>query len=138
VGGVYGDQLSAFPELLKDYTVFKMRPRIGAGYGERYDIRSIAGYFSRLKSKEADIVGGTKVANDRATFYEQHDFRTGESRIKQFDYVEAKKRLWTFIEDDDMGDEGGFTKWTLQLVRGVTDQQQTNTQVDENIRNDYE
>jgi hypothetical protein len=130
--------VSAFPELLKDYTVFKMRPRIGAGYGERYDIRTVTGYFSRRKAKEADIVGGLAVANDRATFWEQHDFKTGESRIEQLEYINAKGKLLKFIEDDNMGEEGGFTRWTVQLVAGNTDEQVTNTKVDENIRNDYE
>ena len=134
----YGNQLAMFPELLKDYTVFKMKPCIVAGYGERYAIRSITGYFSQRKSKRADRVSGTAVQNDEATFWEQHDFKTGNSRIEQLEFMEAKGRLWRFVEEDNFGDEGGFTRWTVQRVAAVTDQQQTNTQVDANIRSDYE
>jgi hypothetical protein len=129
--------LAAFPELMKDYRVFKMKPRIGAGYGPRYDERTVTGYWSWKKTREMGIEGDARTKNDRATFWEQHDYRTNESRIEQGDYAEVKKHLYIFVEDDDFGAEGGFTKWTVQRVAAVTDQQQTNTQVDENIRNDY-
>jgi hypothetical protein len=45
--------------------------------------------------------------------------------------------VYIFIEEDDFGEEGGFTRWTVQRVAGNTDQQVTNTKVDEAIRNDY-
>jgi hypothetical protein len=138
LSGVYGDQLAAFPELLKEYEVFKMSPRIGAGYGERYDKRTLTGYMSWRKAREADIVGDAATKNDRGTFWEQCDFRTGESRIEQFDLVEIKGKLYRFIEGDDFSREGGFARWTIQYVAGNTDRQTTNTTVDEVIRNDYE
>jgi hypothetical protein len=136
--GVYGDYLSAFPELLEDYEVFKMQPRIGAGYGERYDKKVVTGYMSWRKAKEAAIVADAATKNDRGTFWEQCDFLTGESRIEQFDMTEIKGNLYRFVEGDDFSHEGGFARWTVQYVAGNTDQQTTNTKVDEVIRNDYE
>jgi hypothetical protein len=135
---VYGNQLAAFPELMREYGVFKMNPRIGAGYGERYDKRTVTGYFSQRKSKRAELVGGLAVQNDEATFWEQHDFQTGESRIEQLEFMEAKGRLWRFVEEDNFGDEGGFTRWTVQRVAGNTDRQTANMKVDEAVRDDYE
>jgi hypothetical protein len=135
--GVYGDMLAAFPELMRDYEVFKMSPRIGAGYGERCDKRTVTGYLSWRRAREADIVEGSATRNDRGTFWEQCDFLTGEGRIEQFDLVEVKGKLYRFVEGDDFSQEGGFTKWTIQYVAGNTDQQVTNTKVDEVIRNDY-
>jgi hypothetical protein len=136
--GVLGNMLSAFPELMKDYEVFKMEPRVGAaGYGERYGIRTVTGYMSYRKAREMGVEGDARTKNDRATFWEQHDFLTGESRIEQGDYVEVKKHVYIFVEDDNFGDEGGFTRWTVQRVAGITDRQVTNTKVDEAIRNDY-
>jgi hypothetical protein len=129
--------LTAFPELLKDYEVFKMQPHIDAGYGERYDKRIVTGYMSWRKAREADIVGDAAIKNDRGTFLEQCNFLTGESRIDQFDFVEIKKKLYRFVEGDDFSTEGGFARWTVQYVAGNTDQQVTNTKVDEVIRNDY-
>jgi hypothetical protein len=130
--------LAAFPELLRDYEVFKMNPRIGAGYGERYAKRTTTGYWSWRKTREMGIEGGARTKNDRATLWEQHDPLTNESRIEQGDYVEVKKHLYIFVEDDDFGAEGGFSRWTVQRVAGNTDQQVTNTKVDEVVRNDYE
>jgi hypothetical protein len=135
---VYGDMLPAFPELMKDYEVFKMPPRIGAGYGERYDKKTVTGYMSWRKAREADVVGDAATENDRGTFWEQCDFLTGESRIEQFDMVEIKGELYRFVEGDDFSHEGGFARWTVQFMAGNTDQQTTNTKVDEVIRNDYE
>jgi hypothetical protein len=135
---VYGNMLSAFPELMKDYEVFKMNPHIGAGYGERYGKKTVTGYMSWRKAREADIVGGAAVKNDRGTFWEQCDFLTGKGRIEQFDFVEIEKQLYRFVEGDDFSREGGFAGWIVQYVPGNTDQQTTNTKVDEAIRNDYE
>jgi hypothetical protein len=131
--------LSAFPELLKDYEVFNMNPRIGAaGYGERYNERTVTGYMSWRKAREADVVGGAAVKNDRGTFWEQCSFLTGESSIEQFDFMEIKGKLYRFVEGDDFSQEGGFARWTVQYVPGNTDRQTTNTKVDEVIKNDYE
>jgi hypothetical protein len=137
MGGVYGDMLPEFPELLKDYEVFKMNPRIGAGYGERHDKKTVTGYMSWRKAREADIAGGAATKNDRGTFWEQCEFHTGESRIQQFDLMEIAGKLYRFVEGDDFSHEGGFARWTLQYVAGNTDRQTTNTKVDEVIRNDY-
>jgi hypothetical protein len=136
--GVYGNQLAAFPELMKDYEVFKMKPHSGAGYGERYNKRIVTGYWSRRKPDRMCIEGDSRTPNQRATFWEQNDYLTGESSIEQGDYVEVRGKVYLFVDDDEFGEEGGFTRWAAQLVAGVTDQQHTNTKVDEAIRGDYE
>jgi hypothetical protein len=136
--GVLGDMLAAFPEFLEDYGIFKMNSRIGAGYGERYGKKTVTGYMSWRKAREADIVGDAATKNDRGTFWERCDALTGEGRIEQFDFVEIKGELYRFVEGDDFSREGTFTKWTVQYVAGNTDRQTANTKVDEVIRNDYE
>jgi hypothetical protein len=115
--------LAAFPELLKEYEVFKMGPRIGAGYGERYDKKTVTGYWSWRKAREMGIEGDARTKNDRATFWERHDLLTGESRIAQGCYAEVRGHLYIFVEDDDFGEEGGFTRWTVQRVAGNTGKQ---------------
>jgi hypothetical protein len=134
----YGTMLSAFPELLRDYTVFKMPPYTGAGYGERYDKRAVTGYMSWRKAREMGIVGGTTVRNDRGTFWEQCNGKTGESVIEEGDFIEINNKIFKFVEGDDFSAEGGFARWTVQYVAGNTDQQYTNTKVDEAVRGDYE
>jgi hypothetical protein len=121
--GVYGDMLSAFPELLEDYEVFKMDPRAVGGYGERYDKRTATGYLSHRKSRRAGHVSEALLKNDEATFWERHNVMTGESSIEQLDFMETKGKLWRFVEEDDFGKEGNFTRWTVQKVAGNTDQQ---------------
>jgi hypothetical protein len=106
-----------------------MAPRIGAGYGERYGKRTVTGYWSWRKAREMGVEGVVRTKNDRATFWEQHDAIAGESLIEQGDYVEVKKRLYIFVEDDDFGAEGGFSRWTVQRVAGNTDQQTPDTSV---------
>jgi hypothetical protein len=115
--------LAAFPELLRDYEVFRMDPLIGGGYGERYDKRIVTGYWSWRKAREMGREGDARTKNDRATFWEQHGYVTGNSQIEQGDYVEMKNRLFIFVEDDDFGTEGGFSRWTAQRVAGNTDRQ---------------
>jgi hypothetical protein len=123
MGGVYGDMLAAFPELLRDYEVFKMNPGVGASYGERHDKKTVAGYMSWRKAREGSIQGDARTKNDRGTFWEQCDLLTGESQIEQFDYMEIKGKLYLFVEGDDFSEEGGFTRWTVQYVAGNTDRQ---------------
>jgi hypothetical protein len=115
--------LAAFPELLAAYEVFKMDPRSGAGYGERYGKRAVAGYMSWRKAREAEVVAGSAVKNDRGTFWERCGSEDGESRIEQFDFVEIKGKLYRFVEGDDFTHEGGFSRWTVQMVAGNTDRQ---------------
>jgi hypothetical protein len=135
---IYGEQLAAFPELLKDYEVFKMSPYIGGGYGDRYDKKIVIGYMSWRKGGKGGVEGDTKVKNQQATFWEQCDFRTGEGVVKMFDFVEAKGEVLQFVEDDNFEHEGGFVRWALQAAPVLDGRQHTNTEVDEVIRNDYE
>jgi hypothetical protein len=136
--GVYGDQLAAFPELMEDHTVFKMSARIGGGYGGRYDIRAIAGYWSWRKSGKMGIEGDLRTQNHQAVLWAQDDALSGRPLISQNDYVEKDGDVYLVIEDDEFTREGGFTKCLMQKVAGPGDRQMTNTKVDEAIRKDYE
>jgi hypothetical protein len=137
MSGVYGNMLAAFPELVRDYEVFKMDPYIGGGYGPRHAIRTAAGYMSWRKGGKGGVEGDLKVRNQRATFWEQCDVITGKSVITMFDFIEANGEILQFVDDDDFSAEGGFVRWTLQSVPALDGRQHTNTKVDEVIRNDY-
>jgi hypothetical protein len=121
--------LAVFPELMANYEVFKMKPRIGAGYGERYDKRTVRGYWSRRRPREMGIIADLATANQRATFWEQNDFRTNKSRIKQADFVEVDGEIYKFVEDDGFGAEGGFTKWIVQVSQGNDGKQEPHQRV---------
>jgi hypothetical protein len=134
---VYGNMLAVFPELMESYAVFKMEPHLGGGYGRRSNKRIVRGYLSWRKHREMGIEGDLTVRNDRGTFWEQCDYRTGESVIEEGYFVEVKNKIYKFVEGDDFSKEGGFARWTLQFVPGPTDRQHTNQRVTLGV-DDYE
>ena len=134
---VYGDMLSAFPELMADYEVFKMDPHLGGGYGKRYGKRTVSGYWSWRKHTKMGIEGDLRTENDQATFWAQDDFLTGKKLVGQGDYVEMEGVVFLVIEDDSFSHEGGFTRCLMQRVSGLDGRQTTNTKVDQAVRDDY-
>jgi len=130
MGGIYGDMLSAFGELLQDYAVFAAPAKIGAGYGKRYNERTVTGYFYELTSRERGVSGGVLADDQQALFYEQHDFLTNKSRIRKGDFFENEDEIYVFTGRSTRGREGGFTKWVLRLVSGFTDRQSRDSGVD--------
>jgi hypothetical protein len=135
--GVYGDQLAAFPELLRAHEVFRMSPRIGAGYGERYNKRIAVGYVSWRRGDAQAVQGDAAEHEDLGTLWEQGNPVTGESVVRHNDYVELKGTVYRLLEDADFSAEGGFFRWKVKRVPAVTDQQVSNLKVDEVIREDY-
>jgi len=133
----YGSMLTVFPELMKTYSVFKMEPVTGAGYGERYDIRKVTGYWSWRKQSKLDEQGGVLSLNYAATFWAKIDFFTGKSKVHQSDFVEVDGEVYRVSDMQDFSSEGGFVKCLMERLAGITDQQVTNRKVDEAIINDY-
>jgi hypothetical protein len=128
-GGVYGEQLLFFPELLESYTVFKMPAKVGAGYGEAYDKREVTGYFSRNRGGNMGIVSSNRVENDDATFWVEGE-EDGKGIIQQGDYVMADGDLFVFYHDDCFSREGVFFVYHLRLVPAFTGQQKPDRNVD--------
>lgn len=122
--------LSAFSELLEAYTVFKMPPKIAAGYGDRYAVRQVTGYLSRNLGGRMGIMDDNRVKNDEATFWEVDESENGTGRIQEGDYVEDGGDLFVFNHDDRFTKEGGFLVHQLQLVPSFTGKQQPDQNVD--------
>jgi len=125
--GIYGDMLAAVPELLEEHVVFKMRPKHGAGYGARYDERSITGYVSYIKGGKYGVAGDNRVENQNITLWveaeDETDDQNGKGVIQQGDYLEASGDLFIVNHDDGYVREGGFLVYTLQLVPAFTGRQ---------------
>ena len=134
---VYGDMLSVFPELIESHEVFKLRPRIGGGYGERFNIRTVQGYWSWYRDRRMEIEGDLRVVNHEATFWAKDDAITRKRVIEQNDMVEKNGDMYRAILDADSSRTGGFTRCLMQKMGGVTDRQVTNRGVDEAVINDY-
>jgi hypothetical protein len=133
----YGDMLSAFPELMTEYEVFKMKPHTGAGYGKRHDRRTVTGYWSWRKHTKMGIEGDLRTANDQATFWAKDDFLTGKKVVGQGDYIEVDGTVFLVVEDDSFSREGGFTRCTMQRVAGPDGRQVVNQNVDKAVLGDY-
>jgi hypothetical protein len=136
MGAVYGDQLTFFPELMEQHTVFRMDPRKVGGYGKRYDERKIVGYFSYIKGGKLEIEGDLLTENQNATFWVK-DKTGGKGIIRQGEFLERNGDIYRFVHDDGFSREGGFIVYNLQLVAGPTDKQYTNEKVNLGV-NDYE
>jgi len=131
------DMLTAFPELLERYEVFKMQPRTGGGYGERYDKREVEGYWSWRKQSKMDEEGDLRTPNHQATFWVRSYFKGKKVLIGQNDYVEVDNKIFVGIDDQPFTVEGGFIKCLMQRLAGLTDKQITNRRVDGAIAADY-
>lgn len=132
-----GDMLIAFPELIKTYEVFKMKPRTGGGYGERYSKQKVRGYWSWRKQTRTGIESDLNVPDHQATFWIQSCVAAKKVFVHQNDFVEVDDVLFRIINDQNFSLEGGFYKCLMQRMAGPTDRQVTNTSVDAVIRSDY-
>jgi hypothetical protein len=128
--GIYGDMLAAFGELIGEYTVFKLPAKMGAGYGGRYDERTVRGYLSRNAGGRMGVMDDLRVENDEAAFWEEDESEDGTGRIAQGDYLEDGGDLFIFNHDDRFTGEGGFLVHRLQLVPAFTGKQVPDQRVD--------
>jgi hypothetical protein len=137
MAGIYGEMLVAFPELMETCEVFKMRPRIGAGYGERYDKRKVSGYWSWRKSGKVSIEGESNVPDHQATFWARCFFLGKKTVVGHNDFIEYEGEIFRIIQPDGFTKEGGFYKCLMRRLAGPTDRQVANGTVDGAIRDDY-
>src|SRR5690606_35086748 len=101
-GPIYGNMLGFFPELMKRYQIFYMRPKVGAGYDERVPYRTVTGYFLHSGADPYKVVSGLLTENDVAQFFVRQRFP--EKDIRQGLFVEVDELLYRFKQDD-----GSFT-----------------------------
>lgn len=122
MGGLYGDMLTYFPELMDFYDVFSMKKSAGAGLSERVVVfPRVWGYFTRNRGGKESVVTDLRTENQQATFAcEDH---IPKAQIKQGLYLEDSGELYQFVLDNSFSREGGFTEHLMQLVVGNTDKQ---------------
>jgi hypothetical protein len=134
--GVYGDQLSFFPELFVEHEIFDMKAIPGKGYGPRINKRLVSGVFQWIPGGKMGIEGENRQANEDATFWvRQQD--VADKKVRQGSYVEVEgEGIFLFHHDDNFTFEGAFVKCDLKLAAGLTDRQVRNPNVDLGVR-DY-
>ena len=134
-GGIYGDMLSAFPELIRTYTVFDMEAKTGGGYNARRNLREVDGIFRRVPGGKMGIAGENREPNEVGTFWIYDD---DADRVRQGSFVEIDGDLLVLTKDNGYLREGGFTRFTAALVGGPNDQQVEDPVVVEKALNDYQ
>jgi hypothetical protein len=126
--------LPMFAELMEEHIIFSLPARTPAGYGRRYNPRTVSGYFTRDRGGSMGVVSGNRIENQEASFYVEDD-TNGTGVIKQGDYLEVDSELYVFNHDDAFSREGGFIIYRLQLVPAFTGKQRSDSGVD--LASDY-
>lgn len=131
----YGDMLSAFPELLREYQIFTMSPRAGGGYQPRVPLYKKVGAFVLGARSQASIQGEARITNEAGVFY-CYELKESE-RTPQGVYFEDEGKIFVIIDDQLFAKEGGFAAYSCQLVQGSTDTQVENMNVETRTISDY-
>lgn len=126
-GAVYGDILSAFPELIKEYTLFRMTAQAAAGYNSRTNIRTVYGIFRKVPGGTMAVQGENREPNGVASLYIFSDEEEGIPT--QGAYLEVGSVLYILKKDNNYDAEGGYVKYLANIVPGPTYQQKKDTTV---------
>ena len=124
MSGVYGDQLSFFPELFTFRNILTFDQRIPSGQltGEKIALVDVWSYLSRKDGGKEGIVSSSRTDNQEATIYVDGD-EIPRGMVEQGMYVRDDGELYTFVKDNGYSLEGGFHAYKLQFVNGPTDKQ---------------
>ena len=131
----YGDLLSAFPELLKEYQIFTMEPIAGGGYRNRTNLYKKTGGFIKGAKSQAGIQGEARVTNEAGVFY-CYELKPTE-RVPQGVYFEENGQIFLIQDDQLFAKEAGFAAYGCQIVQGLTDTQVENREVETRTIEDY-
>ena len=131
----YGDLLSAFPELLKEYQIFTMEPIAGGGYRNRTTLYKKTGVFVKGAKSSAGIQGEARILNEAGVFYCKE--LKPDERTPQGVYFEVDNQIFIISDDQVFAKEAGFAAYGCQLVQGVTDRQVENRNVETRTIEDY-
>lgn len=129
MGGVYGDQLSAFYELFEDRDILRFDTAIGAGLtNEQVVYKNVFCYLSRKDGGEMGVVADLRTGFQKATLFVEHD-DVPSGGIQQGMYVRDDGELYIVSKDQGFSKEGGFHIYGLKLVTGNTDVQKAHRHV---------
>jgi len=131
----YGEMLSAFPELLKEYQFFTMEPLAGGGYDNRQMLFVKTGSFLKGARSHTAIQGEARTTNEAGVFY-CYEIKNSEL-VKQGTYFEDGNQIFMINDDQIFAKEAGFGAYGCQLVQGPTDKQVENLNVESRTIGDY-
>lgn len=132
---VYGDMLALFPELLQEYQIFSMEPKVGGGYLNRRPLYKRTGAFIKGARSRMAVAGEARVTNEQGVFYCY--ISVPDDDLRQGVYFQEGSQIFVIIDDQTFAKEAGFGAYTCQLVQGITDQQVENQNVTSRTIADY-
>lgn len=121
---IYGDQLSFFPELFRNFTYFHMKPQPVASYSTRENLGTVRGIFQYMKKGELLRENETLEDTNVPTFWTRTKLKVGNFIVKEEDelYRITNQANWLF--------EGGFNCYVLETFVGNSDEQKPFEDVD--------
>ena len=131
---VYGDVLSAFPELFDTYTIFLMKPKPGGGFGARYGQVQIDGIFRNVPGGKLGVQAENLEPNSINSFW---CYAEDSGNVRQGSYMEVDGSLYKLTKDNSYRKESGFVKFTASIVPGPTDKQTPDPAVVDRARNGF-
>lgn len=121
--GVYGSQLSYFPELFRSFEYFDMKPQAVASYTPRVSLGRVKGIFQFMKKGELLRQNDALDNTDVPVLWTKRKLEMGKFiTIDDTDYRIVSNNDWLF--------EGGFYCFTLETFTGNSDKQEPHDYVD--------
>lgn len=121
---LYGDMLSFFPELIRQFVYFRMRPNLVASYTKREDEHTVRGVFQYMKKGELKRETDTLSDITIPTFWTTEKLLVGEG------FIQKEDDLFRIVSPAEWLFEGGFNVYILESFVGNSDVQTAFDDVD--------
>lgn len=118
MGAIYGEMLLYFPELLREFSVYKPSPKGIAGY-EKVKVKDVTGIIQHVKQGKLDVEGDTAVNTNIPMLWVYED------TLEQYQIITdtESNRDYRVAKDAPWSTEAGFSVYELTSVVGITDKQ---------------
>lgn len=120
---VYGDMLAFFPEQMRSFPYFSMKPLTVASYEPRVSLGTVRGVFQYVKRGDLKEENEALADVDVPTLWTRKKLDVGN-------FIEVEDTVFRISSNYPWKFEAGFYCFTLETVVGNTDQQTAHPFVD--------
>lgn len=129
---IYGDLLSFFPELFRNFEYSTMKPQVVASYSKREVLGSVRGVFQYMKKGELRRENDTLSDTEIPTFWTREKLVVGN-------FITKEDELYRITNNASWLYEGGFNCYVMELMIGNSDVQQEYTEEEVDLgQNSYD
>jgi hypothetical protein len=118
---IYGDMLSFFPELFRNFEYSAMKPLTPASYTKREVIGNVRGVFQYMKKGELRRENDTLSDTEIPTFWTREKLVVGN-------FITKEDELYRITNNASWLYEGGFNCYVMELMIGNSDLQEEYTE----------